>query len=118
MPDYSLATHADYVVQLLDKLGIERAHLVGFSMGGGVAIELAHRHPERAASLTLLASIGVQEFELFGDYALNRSVHAVQLGALWALHRLLPQRRSTPPPCRERWDPLCWSGCCCSPPPP
>ena len=42
------------VLTVLDRLGIERAHLVGTSMGGGGALDLAVLHPERVASLTLL----------------------------------------------------------------
>lgn len=90
LPDYSIAAHADYVLQLLDALAVERVHLVGFSMGGGVAILAADQLDDRAASLTLLGSIGVQEYELFGHYHLNRAVHALQLGALWSLHNLVP----------------------------
>ena len=37
-------------------LGIDRAHLVGHSMGGGIALHFALRRPERVASLTLVAS--------------------------------------------------------------
>ncbi len=51
--------HAKYfagaVVALLDALGIERAAVVGNSMGGRVAIELGLRHPERVTHLALLA---------------------------------------------------------------
>jgi pimeloyl-ACP methyl ester carboxylesterase len=39
----------------MDRLGIERAHLVGNSMGGRVALEVALRHPERVSGLGLLA---------------------------------------------------------------
>jgi pimeloyl-ACP methyl ester carboxylesterase len=39
---------------VLDRVGIERAHLVGTSMGGGAALDLAVLHPDRVASLTLL----------------------------------------------------------------
>ena len=41
-------------LSVLDHLGIERAHLVGTSMGGGGALDLAVLRPERVASLTLL----------------------------------------------------------------
>jgi pimeloyl-ACP methyl ester carboxylesterase len=51
--------HAKYfagaVASLLDALGIERADVVGNSMGGRVAIEMGLRHPERVRRLVLLA---------------------------------------------------------------
>jgi pyruvate dehydrogenase E2 component (dihydrolipoamide acetyltransferase) len=47
------------IAAALDALGIERAHLVGHSMGGAIALAFAAAHPERAASLTLIASAGL-----------------------------------------------------------
>src|SRR5215470_9377811 len=47
---------AAVIAGALDELGIERAHLVGHSMGGGIASALALRSPERIATLTLVAS--------------------------------------------------------------
>ena len=44
-------TMADDVAALLDELGIERADIFGFSMGGGVALQVAIRHPERVDKL-------------------------------------------------------------------
>jgi pimeloyl-ACP methyl ester carboxylesterase/membrane protein DedA with SNARE-associated domain len=90
VPDYSIRAHARYVEEWLDRLGVERAHLLGFSMGGGVALELQRSAPRRVASLTLLSSIGVQEMELLGDYALNHALHGLQLGALWTANEALP----------------------------
>jgi pimeloyl-ACP methyl ester carboxylesterase len=55
-------THAYYpkfVIALLDGLGVERAHLVGSSMGGAVAFMTAVTAPERVRSLTLAASGGL-----------------------------------------------------------
>jgi pimeloyl-ACP methyl ester carboxylesterase/membrane protein DedA with SNARE-associated domain len=85
VPDYSIRAHADYTEQLLNGLAIERAHVVGFSMGGGVALELAARAPLRIASITLLSSIGVQEFELLGNYQINHAIHGAQLAGLTAI---------------------------------
>ena len=42
------------VLGVMDALGIERAHVVGNSMGGRVAIELGLTHPERVGALALL----------------------------------------------------------------
>jgi pyruvate dehydrogenase E2 component (dihydrolipoamide acetyltransferase) len=49
----SLAT---IIGRALDALGVERTHLVGHSMGGGIAMLFALRHPERVATLSLIAS--------------------------------------------------------------
>ena len=88
--DYSIAAHARYVLSLMDSLGIERAHLVGFSMGGGVVLQMVDRAPNRIASLTLLSAIGAQEYELLGDYYLNHAIHGLQLGAIWLVENGIP----------------------------
>lgn len=49
------AFFARHVVSVLDALGLPRAHVIGNSMGGRVAIEVALRHPDRADRLVLLA---------------------------------------------------------------
>lgn len=90
VPDYSVRAHAHYVLQMLDSLAIDQAHFVGFSMGGGVALELYDLAPERVASLTLLSAIGVQELELFGDHRMNHAIHGSQLGAIWLLREGVP----------------------------
>ncbi|MEW6210368.1 MAG: alpha/beta fold hydrolase [Acidobacteriota bacterium] len=88
--DYSIRAHADYALQTMDALRVERAHLVGFSMGGGVALDLTDRAPDRVLSLTLLSSIGVQEMELLGDYHLNHALHGLQLSFLWLMREGAP----------------------------
>lgn len=90
LPDYSFRTHARYLIELLDQLNIRRVHVLGFSMGGGVALNLHDLAPDRVASITMLAAIGVQEMELLGDYHLNHGVHGLQLGLFWLLREGLP----------------------------
>lgn len=55
-PPYSGHDLVADAVGLLDALRVDRAHLVGLSMGGGIAQHLALEVPERVASLTLIAS--------------------------------------------------------------
>lgn len=50
---WTTATFAEDAVAVLDALGVERAHVHGFSMGGRVATVLAARHPGRVARLVL-----------------------------------------------------------------
>ncbi|HEV8396343.1 MAG TPA: alpha/beta fold hydrolase [Vicinamibacterales bacterium] len=90
LPDYSFRAHAVYVSDLLRHLRIQTVHVLGFSMGGGVALHLVDRPPSTVASLTLLSAVGVQEMELLGEYHLNHAVHGAQLGALWLLRTLVP----------------------------
>lgn len=47
------------IVGLLDALRIETAHLVGNSLGGAIALHLAHRHPKRFERIALMGPVGV-----------------------------------------------------------
>lgn len=53
-PDYTGDDLAADPLRVLDALGIDRAHLMGMSMGGGIAQSIAVRAPERVRSLTIV----------------------------------------------------------------
>jgi pimeloyl-ACP methyl ester carboxylesterase len=55
-PDYSMADLARDAVGILDAIGVSRAHVVGRSMGGGVALTLGVDHRDRVATLTFVGS--------------------------------------------------------------
>ena len=57
--DYSLGAYASGLRDLMVALGIERATVVGHSLGGGVALQLAYQFPERCERLVLVASGGL-----------------------------------------------------------
>ena len=51
---YSVGRHSDDMVALLDHLALPSIHVCGMSMGGFVAVDLAHRYPDRVKSLILV----------------------------------------------------------------
>jgi pimeloyl-ACP methyl ester carboxylesterase len=55
-PGYGPRDLVDDAVAVLDAVGVARAHVVGLSMGGGVAQWLARAHADRVATLTVLSS--------------------------------------------------------------
>ena len=55
-PAYTLHDMADDAVAVLDDLGVERAHVMGASLGGFIVRWIALRHPERVTSLTVVMS--------------------------------------------------------------
>jgi len=58
---YSLSDMADDVVSVLDLSGTDQAHIIGVSMGGMIAQQLAIDHPERVTTLTSMMSSGYIE---------------------------------------------------------
>jgi pimeloyl-ACP methyl ester carboxylesterase len=82
IPDYSIRAHARYALAALDELGVGRAHVVGWSMGGGVGLNMGDLAPDRVASLTMLASIGAQDTEGSGSHAFEKAKYALGYAVL------------------------------------
>ncbi len=78
--DYTIASYANGMRDLLSYLGIERATVVGHSLGGGVAMQLAYQFPHLVDRLVLVSSGGA-----------GREVHPVlRLAAAPGAERVLP----------------------------
>ena len=92
---YSLTEFAAQIRAFLDALGIETAVIGGHSLGGAIAIQFAHDHPDRTAGLILVCSGG-----------LGRQVHPILRGATLpgarTLVRLAINTRTAPALSRPR----------------
>lgn len=78
----SIYDHAEDLREIMDHLGIERGHLMGWSMGVQVILEFATLYPERVQTLTLLNgtyghifSSAFQAFPLFRVITLSNLLH-------------------------------------------
>ena len=88
---YSIPQMADDVAELMTHLGIESAHVLGFSMGGCIAQELALKHKAKVKKLILLASAayidGYSEAIINAWVSVRRSnlsrEHIARLSACW-----------------------------------
>ena len=54
--DWSLSNFSTDLLRLLDKLGLEKIHLIGETVGGTISLQFAHEHPNRLHSLTVCTS--------------------------------------------------------------
>ncbi|MFC3575168.1 alpha/beta fold hydrolase [Streptomyces yaanensis] len=57
--DYSLAAYANGMRDLLSVLGVERATIIGHSLGGAVAMQFAYQFPDRCERLVLVGTGGI-----------------------------------------------------------
>jgi len=73
---YDTVSQAQRVVEAMNTLGIKRAHIIGNSMGGFIAGQLALHHPDRVQSAVLIDAAGVispQESDMFKMLAAGRN---------------------------------------------
>lgn len=94
---YTIAEQAAGLHEIVTHLGLERFHLGGSSMGGAIAIDYAAAHPERVASLWLLAPAGVlgaSDSEVIAEYRNHgRSLLVVERAKdFWKLLALVMQK--------------------------
>src|SRR4029453_16894364 len=59
LPGRTLGDLARFVIRFLDAVEIRSSHLVGHSLGGAIAAQMAVDHPERGESLALIPSAGL-----------------------------------------------------------
>jgi pimeloyl-ACP methyl ester carboxylesterase len=80
--DYSLGGFANGMRDLLALLGFERATIVGHSLGGGVALQLAYQYPQLCDRLVLVASggLGAEVTPLLRAAALPGAGLAISVG--------------------------------------
>jgi pimeloyl-ACP methyl ester carboxylesterase len=99
--DYSLGAHAAGIRDLLAAIGIDRATLVGHSLGGGVAMQFFWQFPQRVERLVLVSSggLGREVSPLLRAAALPGAspllwavAHPRLSSALWALGGRLRER--------------------------
>jgi len=95
--DTSLAGLADAVIAALDPLGPNPFHLVGHSLGGAIAIEMAARVPERIRSISLIAPAGLGK-GVDGDFLELFPQLREADDALALLQRLVTRPRLINPP--------------------
>ncbi|HKP52412.1 MAG TPA: alpha/beta fold hydrolase [Chloroflexia bacterium] len=58
---HTLESYAEFIIDLIDALGLEKIDLMGHSMGGMIGIAAATNHPERFRKLVLVDSAGLPE---------------------------------------------------------
>jgi pimeloyl-ACP methyl ester carboxylesterase len=89
--DYSLGAHAASIRDLMAAIGIDRATVVGHSLGGGVAMQFFYQFPQRVERLVLISSGGLghevspmlRTAALPGVSALLSAIRPRLLGAMW-----------------------------------
>ena len=85
-----LADHVDDMVAVMDAAGIERAVVVGWSIGVSVAFEVARRYPDRVASLLVLGGVAGGGFRVGPSWtpaAVSRGLSRV---SAWSLRVVGP----------------------------
>ena len=105
---YTLEAMADDAVAVLDHAGLERAHVMGASMGGAIAQILAVRHPDRVSSLVLACTACRNQpwrRELLNEWAALANERGMGEMAKRAAHWVMAPRSV-----RRFWPAVGWLG--------
>ena len=99
--DYSVAAYANGMRDLMEVLDVPTATIIGHSLGGGVAAQIAYQYPERCERLVLVASGGVSRdvalvLRLAAAPLAELALQPLQLpGARWVARALVEVLRRT-----------------------
>ena len=94
----SVEAMADWLLAVLDGAGVQQAALVGHSMGSLIALETAHRAPQRVTRLALVGSTyPMKVSDALLDAALNNEAAAIDMVNIWS-HSGYAQKPSCPGP--------------------
>jgi pimeloyl-ACP methyl ester carboxylesterase len=100
---FTIATLGDDAAGLLEALGIRKAHVVGWSMGGNVAQEFALRHPDKLGALVLMSTYMKSPDR--SRFALDVLIHAVREGASMETFMMMMQAWGSTNPAFEGKSP-------------
>jgi 3-oxoadipate enol-lactonase len=92
----SIAQYADDIITLMDKMGIEKAALGGFSMGGYVAFALLRKAPKRFTGLILANTRPEADGQEARKNRLNMAVSLYEKGSVVARDAMLPKLITEP----------------------
>lgn len=96
-PDVGYQAQADDLIRLMNHLDIEKAHIIGHSMGGKVAMQLALEYPGRCEKLVVVDIAPVGYRHGFGEIIESlRSIDLELLGSRQEADNLLARRLSDP----------------------
>lgn len=74
--DYSAELWADDFADLLDRIGVDSAHVLGSSLGGTIALAMAVRHPHKVRSLIVVGGFSELTRSVELNYALRKKLIA------------------------------------------
>ena len=84
---YYLTEFSEFIVNLMDRLELPAASLIGHSFGGRICLDIALEHPERVRKLVLADSAGMGKVSRFGTIVLT---------GFWVVRKLFRLRQPYP----------------------